>query len=306
LRFVVPLFVVVACLVVPGSAAAHPRSPAVALDYRLELAAPPRGVEAEVVDGDRALRLTAAGAEIVVRGLLQEPVLRFARDGVWANAASPTAAADRIVDRGGRGWVRVADGTTFTWHDHRLAPPKLRAGGRAPWSLALTVDGQPAKLTGTFVRAPRPSLWPWLAAGAVALAVVTAVVRMWPARRVEVADVLAGVGALGALAATVAFATGDTLARRALWVEVGSAVVLALVALASLVVGDRRLRIWAAMVVGVVAAALGLGGASVFVHGVVISSLPAFATRVATAVALLAGGAAVVVAVLTPTGGRPR
>src|SRR5436309_1082650 len=121
------MLLALACLAVPGTAAAHSRAPAVALDYRLELAHAPRGVEADVVDGDRALRLTAVGADVVVRGLLHEPVLRFARNGVWANAASPTAAADRIV-RAGRGWVRVAAGSTFTWHDHRLSPPRLRAG----------------------------------------------------------------------------------------------------------------------------------------------------------------------------------
>jgi hypothetical protein len=42
------------------------------------------------------------------------------------------------------------------------------------------------------------------------------------------------------------------------------------------------------MVVGVVAAALGLGSLSVFWHGVVISSLPASLARLATAIAYVA------------------
>ncbi len=54
------------------------------------------------------------------------------------------------------------------------------------------------------------------------------------------------------------------------------------------------------MIVGVVAAALGVGSLSVFWHGIVISSLPALFTRLATAVASLGGAAAVVLAVLAP------
>jgi hypothetical protein len=60
------------------------------------------------------------------------------------------------------------------------------------------------------------------------------------------------------------------------------------------------------MVVGVVAAALGLGSLSVFWHGVVVSSLPALVARLATAVAFLGGAAAVVLAVLAPTNRRVR
>ena len=80
----------------------------------------------------------------------------------------------------------------------------------------------------------------------------------------------------------------------------------ALLAAFALLRHDRSLRTWSAMVVGVVAASLGLGSLSVFRHGVVVSSLPASLTRVATAVALVGGAAAVVVAVLAPSTGRTR
>jgi hypothetical protein len=89
-------------------------------------------------------------------------------------------------------------------------------------------------------------------------------------------------------------------------IEVGSAALLAVLAAAALLLGDRSLRTWAAMVVGVVAAALGLGSLSVFWHGVVVSSLPASLARLATAVAFLGGAAAVVLAVLAPTNGQVR
>jgi hypothetical protein len=122
-----------------------------------------------------------------------------------------------------------------------------------------------------------------------------------PGRRAETAAALAGVAAAGALAASAAFATGDAIAKHTQWIEVGSAALLAVLAAVALLLGDRSLRTWAAMVVGVVAAALGLGSLSVFWHGVVVSSLPANVARLATLVAFLGGAAAVVLAVLTPT-----
>jgi hypothetical protein len=308
LRFAAAFVVVLACLVAPGTAAAHSRTPTVALDYRLQLSPRlPAGVHALVIDGDRALRVSVdPGTTAVVRGLLGEGVLRFDANGVWVNAASPTAAADKLVPAHASGWVRVSHGRTLTWHDHRLAPPPLRPGAQAPWALELVVDGKPAQLTGTFTRVARPALWPWLAAAALVSVFVAELVRKLPRRRVEVATALAGLAAIGALVSSTGFATGDAIARRAQWLEVASAVVLALVAGAALVVGDRRLRIWAAMVVGVVAAALALGTLSVFLHGVVISSLSPLATRAVTALALVAGAAAAIVAVLTPTPGGHR
>ena len=79
MRFAALSIVVVACLVAPGRAAAHSRSPTVALDYRLELsrAALP-GVHAQVVDGDRSLRVRVDPPHrLLVLGLLGEPFLRF-------------------------------------------------------------------------------------------------------------------------------------------------------------------------------------------------------------------------------------
>jgi hypothetical protein len=279
------VMVVFACLVGASPAGAHSRAPAVALDYRLELATEvPSGVHAEVVDGDRALRLRVDPPHrVVVRGLLGEPALRFAPDGVWANRASPTADADKLVRRGS-GWERLTTSHTLLWHDHRLAPPaSLRPGKSAGWSLPLVVDGRAEKLEGTFTRVARPPLWPWLAAGLVALVAVSAFARAAPRRRPATAS------------------TGDAITRSAQWIEVASAALLAVLAAAALLFGNRSLRTWTAMVVGVVASAVALGSLGVFRHGVVVSSLPAVLARLATAVALFGGAAAVVLAVLTPT-----
>ena len=99
MRVVALSIVVVACLAVASPAAAHSRAPTVALDYRLTLAATSLpGVDADVIDGDRSLRLRVDPPHtLLVRGLLGEPVLRFEPSGVWVNRASPTAAVDRIT-----------------------------------------------------------------------------------------------------------------------------------------------------------------------------------------------------------------
>jgi hypothetical protein len=300
--------VVVACLAVAAPASAHSRAPTVALDYMVELGATRLpGVHADVVDGDRALRVSVDPPHrLLVRGLLGEPLLRFTPKGVWVNRASPTATADRLVERG-VGWTRVARTNAFLWHDHRLAPPSgLRAGESVEWSVPVTFDGRTAKLQGTFTRVGRPPLWPWLLAMVVAAGAIAGLARALPERRPETAAAIAAIAATAALTASTAFATGDTIARRTQWIEAGSAGVLALLAAVALLRHERSLRTWAALVVGVVAASLGLGSLSVFRHGVVVSSLPASLTRVATAVALVGGAAAVVVAVLAPSTGRTR
>jgi hypothetical protein len=307
-RFAALSIVIVACLVIASPAAAHSRAPTVALDYRVELEQVTLpGVHADVVDGDRALRVRVDPPHrLLVRGLLGEPLLRFGASGVWVNRASPTAAADRLAKRG-TGWVRLTSTDAFLWHDHRLAPPRdLRAGASANWSLPVELDGRATALRGTFTRVGAPPLWPWILVMLVAFGAVAALARALPARRPETAAAIAAIAAAGALTASTAFATGDTIARRTQWIEAGSAGLLALFAAFALLRHDRSLRTWAAMVVGVVAVSLGLGSLSVFLHGVVVSSLPASFTRLATAVALVGGASAVAIAVLAPSTGRTR
>jgi hypothetical protein len=167
--------------------------------------------------------------------------------------------------------------------------------------MPVTLDGHPVSLRGTFTRVARPPLWPWVVAMLAAAGAVAVLAHELPARRPETAVAVAALAAAGALAASTAFATGDAIAKRTEWIEAVSAGVLALAALGALLARDRTWRTWAAMIVGVVAASLGLGSLSVFRHGVVISSLPASVTRLATAVALVGGASAVVLAVLAPS-----
>jgi len=306
-RFAALSIVLLVCLATAEPAAAHSRTPTIALDYRVVLSSAPPGVHADVVDGDRALQVRVDPARrLLVRGLLGEPLLRFGPDGVWVNRSSPSATSDRI-SRAGSGWALLTHGRTAMWHDHRLAPPAgLRDGQSTTWSVPVVMDGHAARFTGTFTRVARPPLWPWLVTGLLVAAAVAAFARMRPRRRAEEAAAVAAVAAVGALAASTAFATGDAIARPAEWLDVGAAALLALLAGAALLLRRRGLRTWAATVVGVVAAAIGLGSLSVFRHGVVISSLPASIARLATAVALVGGAAAVVLAVTAPGKGAPR
>jgi hypothetical protein len=93
-------------------------------------------VFANVLGGDDRLRLSNySGKTIVLLGYRAEPYLRFAKRGVYENFRSPNAYLDRFRYRPARAgdsadptaplqWIKVADGTTFEWHDHRIHWPK--------------------------------------------------------------------------------------------------------------------------------------------------------------------------------------
>ena len=114
-------------LALPGAAAAHGRGATIALDYRLRL--DPAADRAAGRPRARARRRPGArGARrrrhrLLVRGLLRRADDPHRRRGVWVNASSPTAKADGLVARARAGWVRIRDGRSLAWHDHRLAPP---------------------------------------------------------------------------------------------------------------------------------------------------------------------------------------
>ena len=131
LRTVIP--VVLAALALPAQAAAHGRSPTVALDYRLALSPATQtlsGVHVRVLDGDRDFQIRVdPGTDLVVRGALQEPLLKVDSTGVWVNASSPTATSDKLVAPTKHGWIHLNGGRTVVWHDHRLSPPPVEPAG---------------------------------------------------------------------------------------------------------------------------------------------------------------------------------
>jgi hypothetical protein len=276
----------------PTSAFAHSRSLTIALDVRLRVTSI-EGIHAEVIDGNRRLRLTIdPGVALIVRGLLGEPVLRFRGDGVWANLASPTTSADRISSRHGSGWLRLTRGRSYAWHDHRLAPPRgVAPGSTAPFALPVFLDDRPRTIGGLFTYVARPAWWPWLVGAAVVLAVALAVAASAPRRRTALAWLFAVAASIGALAASLGFATAASLGAVSQWVQVGCAAALVAVGVAAAFL-RRSVRTWTASLIGAAAIVLTLRDVVVFWHGVLISSLSPSLTRLAVATAIAGGLAA--------------
>jgi hypothetical protein len=304
-RYVAP-FVACLALAVPAGASAHARSTTVALDYRLQLDRRTlAGVGVEILDGDRALRVSPNGRRVVVVGDLGEPMLRIDDAGASANRASPTAVGERLVSAGS-GWTRVG-GAPFAWHDHRLAPPPYdasRLGRVARFRIPVRVDGAAAAIAGSFVRYARPPLWPWLAAAAGGVAAAVAVCLLVPSARRGATNALGAAGGLAAVASLASFGAADSPTGRVAWVEIGLAAFVALAAAAALVRARPARRVMLAGMIGAAAAATTLGSLGVFRHGVVVSSFPAPVARIVCALALTAGAAAAATGLVMSPGPR--
>jgi hypothetical protein len=284
-------------LCAPATASAHARSATVALDYRLRLdPATTRipDVSVAVLDGDRSLRVQVRRGTLVVHGDLAEPMLRIGPRGAWANRGSVTAVAERLV-AAGHGWQQVGGGSSFTWHEHRLAPPPYDGGKPGPvasFRIPVLSDGEKTAIRGTFIRYRRPPLWPWLVVAGIVTAAAVVVGRRRPALRPSLVLGLGVFGALAALVSVASFGAADSPSGRTAWGQSGLAIFLAACAGAGLLRlrGERRTLL--AGLLGTAAAMTTIGSLGVFWHGVVISSLPTGLTRALCAVALTAGTAA--------------
>ena len=152
-------------------------------------------------------------------------------------------------------------------------------------------------IAGSFVRVPRPALWPWLTASVMlAGAVVVAAARR--AHRLGLATGLGVAAGSAALATVIAFALRDRPAGDVGWVQIGTAAAVGLALGVPLVRLRGRRRAEAAGVTGAVAAAVTLASLPVFWHGVVISALPADVVRAACGLALVGGAPAAALSLL--------
>jgi hypothetical protein len=282
-------------LAAPAQASAHARGPTVAIDYRLRVTSVPAGIHVRILDGDRSVEASVdLGSTLLVTGLLHEPMLRI-DGGVWANQASPTAHADRVVTeaRSQTGWVQLSGARSYAWHDHRLTP----AGPRGRFAIGVRVNGQPGEIAGSFVRVPRPALWPWLL-GVAAFGALVWAAAVRPALRLPLAIGLGLAAGCAALATSIAFAVRDRPGGGVGWLQIGAAVAVALALGVPLVRFRGRRRAQAAGVMGAVAAAVTIASLPVFWHGVVISPLPGDLVRFACALALAGGAAAATLSLL--------
>jgi hypothetical protein len=291
-RLIVPLLAVVT-LAVPASASAHPKSATVALDYRLVLDHATRAlpnVAVRILDGDRSVRIGVRQGRLVVLGDLGEQMLRIDTSGTWVNEASVTAQAARLT-KSGKGWRRIG-GSTFTWHDHRLAPPPYdgrRTGTVARFVIPATLNGEHVTLGGAFVRYRRPSPWGWLAAVGLFVAAAVAATRFVPRLRPQFALALGIVAGVAALTAFVTFGVADAPNGQAAWAQIGLGLALAGAVAVALIRLDGERRVVLAGLVGAAAAAASLGSLGVFRHGVIVSVLPGAASRTVCAGAVAAG-----------------
>jgi hypothetical protein len=294
-RLFAPLLAFVT-LAVPASASAHPKSATVALDYRLVLDHATRSlpnVTVRILDGDRSVRIGVRHGRLVVLGDLGEQMLRIDTSGTWVNEASVTAQAARLT-KTGEGWRRIG-GSTFTWHDHRLAPPPYdggRTGTVARFVIPATLNGEQVALGGAFVRYRRPSPWGWLAAVGLVVAAAVSATRFLPRLRPQFALALGIVAGVAALTAFVTFGVADAPNGQAAWAQIGLGLALAGAVAVALIRLDGERRIVLAGLVGAAAAAASLGSLGVFRHGVIVSVLPGAASRTVCALAVAAGIAA--------------
>jgi hypothetical protein len=299
------VLIAVTALARPGLAFAHGGGATIALDYRVRLdpaVSSLPGVHVAVRDGDRALQARVDdGAELLVRGVLREPLVRIGADGVWVNAGSPTATADGLVADGRRGWVQVGEGRSFVWHDHRLGPPPLSTPGPAGrFTIPVEVDGKAAAIAGTFVRVARPSPWPWLAVGLGVAAAIWAAARRRP-WRAGLTLALGMTAGIAAVASVTTFALRTSPTGGVSWFQLLFALAVGAVLGGLLVYLRGRARMHTAGAVGAIAAAVSISSFPIFWHGVVVSALPATGARLACAAAFVCGLAAAALSFVSDT-----
>jgi hypothetical protein len=291
------LLALVTALAVPGTAGAHLRTSRAAVDYEASVRPVREPVRVRVYRSDLAFGLSLLGDHrVVVLGYLGEPFLRLGSDGVFVNAASPTAAGAKLAaphPRSSRAlWKLHSRRPSIVWHDARVRG--LPSGvSNGTWKIPLLVDGRHTSLGGTIRRVNAPPAWPWVGVGALFAAVTALALR----RRALLRTASASLGAVSAAAAVlsaIGFAVSST-ASGGTWIEGANEVVFALVGAVFLARGSRAAKALAGGCLGLLGLAAGLTKLPVFAHGIVLSALPGGLARLAVAVAITAGGAAAIV-----------
>jgi hypothetical protein len=228
----------VGSLGLPAVAAAHgPTNPA-ASRWQARVTGVPAGLHAQAIDGDLRLWLRADPADtVVVIDYRGAPYLRFSRAGVFVNLRSAMWYVNHIprltppLSLGPHTtphWQQVSSGHSYLWQDGRLQalsrtvlPVGSNDAGR--WSIPLTINGRPARITGRLYRWPDPSpVWFWPIVVAVACTLAGLRLRR-PSLDLRMAGALAVVAVAGIALSTI----GRQLHGRPV-VGVGQVVVLAI------------------------------------------------------------------------------
>jgi MYXO-CTERM domain-containing protein len=178
------------------------------------------GLEVEVLNYDDSLELrNRSGEDVLVRGYDDEPYVRILADGtVQVNTRSPAyylnddryAEVDVPPEADAAAppqWKTLDTSGIYAWHDHRIhymsegTPPQVRDEGERTdvfdYSVPIEVGGRAAAVTGTLVWVGEDDgapVWPFIALGAAALALVALVAVRRRRGRPEVDSAEAGAG----------------------------------------------------------------------------------------------------------------
>lgn len=299
-----------AAALLPATASAHVgRTPPAATDYLARITSLPPGLQARIVDGDRAIWMRAQPSlTVIVTGLRGEPYLRFSSAGVAVNTRSATWFLNRVypqvVPRGLTSttppqWKALTSQHWWTWPDGRLHTPALSAHpagdvylGR--WVVPLVVDGRGTAIRGgLWQSAPASLLWFWPLL--LLAACIPALLKLREARlEAPVGAALAG---LALVAATVARLGRELYGRPTVspW-QLALVGVTCLVAVALAALYSRRAwRPVGGILIGIAAAAQGSELVSTLRDGWVLSAGPAWLERSATGLSLASGVALIVI-----------
>jgi hypothetical protein len=149
------------------------------------------GISWEIYGGDELLEVVnTTESEIVIMGYDRpepRPYLRVGPDGVFENRNSEATYINRerqgvapipadIDPTADPDWVKVSDGTSASWHDHRMhymgegvpnavTDPEVETVIIPRWEVPITFDGEPYVVAGDLVWVPGPSPAPWLLVG---------------------------------------------------------------------------------------------------------------------------------------------
>jgi hypothetical protein len=283
---------------------AHGGNGGASSDYRIEVTGyegNPTGIIVRPVElGNRMelVRTTAKDVEIV--GYDGEPYIRLGEDGVFENHNSPsyytnldrfarTATPPTATDTATPDWVKLSDGNSVRWHDHRThwMDPTPRADVRADPSVErvifpanrvdLVVDGQKVTAIVKVTWLPPPSRIAWLVATTIAACALLAALVLIPSwRRFTPAfSVVAGVCCL--------IGSGTSTFR-----VVASAIAIVL-AIVGIVLKNR----WLPVISSAMVVVLAITHFEVFEHQLLAGWAPELIQRIAISAALAFGAAVV-------------
>jgi hypothetical protein len=191
-------------------ALAHGGNGGASSDYLIEVTGfegDPTGIEVRPVElGNRMelVRTTAKDVEIV--GYEGEPYIRLGEDGVFENFNSPshytnldrfarTPTPETATPTAEPDWVKVSDGNSVRWHDHRthwmdptpredvLADPGVERVIFPANRVDFVVDGRPVTAIVKVTWLPPPSRIAWLVATSVAACALLAALVLIPSLR---------------------------------------------------------------------------------------------------------------------------